>query len=479
MTPAARPPRSLKWRLALWLVVPVLAITPLLGLGLYRLLHGTAMDWLDESLGDTALSLVSLVHGQDGQLSMDVSPATDQALRFDRQDRIFYLALAPGGQPLQGDTSLRILAQADPPLAAGQWRFSTRTLEGEPVRLAQLGAHCGPTSAVCQMFVAETLHKRDSLQRQLLMATGLVLLMLCALLMLAGWGVIWQGLQPVQRLGQEVERRDLDRLDPLDTAVPAELSPLIAAFNRLFTRLSQAAAHQREFLANAAHQLRTPLTALRTEIDLALLEPHDPQLTPLLQRLQRAVDRSARLAHQMLALARAEAETPQSPQALDLRAVVTQVAQDGVTRLPAGPSEPELDFELQPAPVRGQAFLLRELLENLLHNCACYAGEHPQVTVRTGSEGDLAWLEVEDNGPGIPEAERDAALQRFQRGTGARGTGSGLGLAIAHDIARRHGGQLTLLDARQGPGLRVRVTLPLQPTGSTAGPARHGGSHGG
>jgi two-component system sensor histidine kinase TctE len=81
---------------------------------------------------------------EDGQLSMDVSPATDQALRFDRQDRVFYLALAPGGQPLQGDTSLRILAQADPPLAAGHWRFSTRTLEGEPVRLAQLGAHCGP-----------------------------------------------------------------------------------------------------------------------------------------------------------------------------------------------------------------------------------------------------------------------------------------------------------------------------------------------
>ena len=402
MNPAARPPRSLKWRLALWLVVPVLAITPLLGLGLYRLLHGTAMDWLDESLGDTALSLVPLIHTQDGRLSMDVSPATDQALRFDRQDRVFYLALAPDGRPLQGDASLQTLAQADRPLAAGHWRFSPRTLEGEPVRLAQLGAHCGPGSAVCQIFVAETLHKRDSLQRQLLWAMGLVLLMLCILPMLAGWGVIWQGLRPVQRLGQEVEQRDLDRLDPLDTAVPSELSPLIAAFNRLFTRLSRAAATQREFLANAAHQLRTPLTALRTEIDLALLEPHDPQMTPLLQRLQHAVDRSARLAHQMLALARAEAETPQSPQDLDLRAVVTQVAQDWVTRQPTGPSEPELDFELQPAPVRGQAFLLRELLENLIHNAVSYAGAGARITVRCGNSPEGPWLEVEDNGPGIP-----------------------------------------------------------------------------
>jgi two-component system sensor histidine kinase TctE len=407
---------------------------------------------------------------------MDVSPATDQALRFDRQDRVFYLALAPGGQPLQGDTSLRILAQADPPLAAGHWRFSTRTLEGEPVRLAQLGAHCGPNSAVCQMFVAETLHKRDSLQRQLLMATGLVLLMLCALLMLAGWGVIWQGLQPVQRLGQEVERRDLDRLDPLDTAVPAELSPLIAAFNRLFTRLSQAAAHQREFLANAAHQLRTPLTALRTEIDLALLEPHDPQLTPLLQRLQRGGPQRP-AGPPDAGPGPGRGRNPQSPQALDLRAVVTQVAQDWVTRLPAGPSEPELDFELQPARCAARPSAARAAGEpaaqlRLLRRRAPAGHRAHRQRRRSGLAGGGGQRAGHPRGragcrPAALPARHRGPRHRQRPGPGHRPRHRPPPRRPAHPAGRP-----------PGPGLRVRVTLPLLPKEIGTGPARRGG-HGG
>ncbi len=455
-------PLSLKQRLALWLIVPVLLTTPLLGWGLYRLMYDTAMGWLDQSLGDTALSLVPLVHARpDGSLAMEVSAATDQALRFDRQDRVYYLVLGPDGQPLQGDGPLRALPQARQRLPAGGWAFASPQLGSETVRLAHLGSHCGPAQALCQVLVAETLHKRDSLQRQLFIAMGLVIAMLCGLLVLGSWLTIWQGLRPVQRLGQEVERRDLDRLEPLDTAVPSELSPLIAAFNRLFGRLGQAAAAQREFLANAAHQLRTPLTSLRTEIDLALLEPHDPQVDPLLLRLQRSVDRTARLAHQMLSMARAEAEPQTPPRALDLRDVAAQVAEDWVPRMLA--SQREMDFDLQPAPVRGQSFLLRELLENLLHNSANYAGAQAVITVRTGQQGPLAFLEVEDNGPGIPPAERTQALQRFQRGAGAQGQGSGLGLAIATDIAQRHGGRLCLLDPLAGPGLRVRLELPALP----------------
>lgn len=454
---AARKPASLKHRLAAWLVLPVLVAAPLLGYGLYRLMLDAAIGWLDQSLGDTALSLVSLIRERDGQLSMDVSNATDQALRFDRKDRVYFLVLGPGQQALYGDRALLALPGAANPLSAGSWHFSDTRLDHEPLRLARLGAGCGE-GQLCQVLVAETLHKRDGLRSQLLIALGLVIAALGGLLALGGWLAIRQGLRPLEQLGDEIERRDLDRLDPLDPAVPAELSPLIEAFNRLFERLRRTAATQQEFLANAAHQLRTPLTSLRTEIDLALLEPHEPSVEPLLRRLQASVSRSARLAQQMLSIARAEAEPAEPPRVLDLRELAAQVGEDWVPRaLQAGV---DLGFELEPAPVLGQSFLLRELLENLLHNSFSYAGGGARVTVRTGVSGAQAWLEVEDNGPGIPPEERERALQRFQRGAQAQGReGSGLGLAIAQDIALRHGGQLQLLDAA-GHGLRVRLTLP-------------------
>jgi two-component system sensor histidine kinase TctE len=446
---------SLKQRLLAWLMLPVLLAVPLAGWGLYRLMHETALSWLDQALGDTALALASLVRERDGQLGVEVSSATDRALRFDRQDRIYYLVSDPQGQRLMGDAQLASLAPDR--LARGEWSFGDGQLAGEPLRLAALGVDCGRATP-CLVQVAETLHKRDALRRQLLVVVGLGITGLAALLALAVWWATREGLRPLDQLSHELERRNLDRLEPLQPAVAAELRPLIAAFNRLFERLGTAASAQRQFLANAAHQLRTPLTSLRTEIDLALLEPHAPEVEPLLQRLQKSVDRSARLAQQMLSMARAEADAGEPLRALDLREIAAQVAEDWVPRaLAAGL---DLGFELQAAPVLGQGFLLRELLENLLHNSVSYAGERARITVRCGSTDGQAWLEVEDNGPGIAPAERERALQRFQRGSSAQGLGSGLGLAIALDIAGRHGGTLTLADGAQAQGLRVRLSMP-------------------
>lgn len=454
-------PPSLKRRVLLWLMVPVLVVMPLLGLGLYRMLHNAAMGWLDQSLGDTALSLVTLIHERNGQLSMDVSPATDNALRFDRRDHVYYLVLDPQGRMLHGDPQLLPLARVDNKLPNGAWHFGLRQLGHESIRLAEVGTGCGQ-GQLCQVLVAETLHKRDDLKRQLIVSVCMVAVTLSALLAVAGWLAIWRGLSPLQKLRQEIERRDLDRLEPLDAAVPNELGPLISAFNRLFERLRKAAAAQQDFLSTAAHQLRTPLTSLRTEIDLALLEPHDARTEPMLLRLQKSVARSVRLANQMLSMARAEAGLhEQDNQPLDLRDIAAQLAEDWVPR--ALEFDMDLGFELQSAPACGQSFLLRELLENLLHNCVNYAGHGATVTVRTGVEGDKVFLEVEDSGPGIPEAERQHALERFHRGTSNQAQqtpGSGLGLAIANDIARRHDGRLELCDALSGQGLRVRITLP-------------------
>ncbi len=451
-----RPSRlSLKQRLLLWLMVPVLVAVPVAGVVLYRVMHDTAISWLDQSLGDTALAVASLIHDRDGQIYVDVSGPTDSALRFDRTDSVYYLVMDPDGRVLHGDASLKGLKL--PHRAAGEWYFTIATLNDEALRVAVLGSACRFAQS-CQIVVAETLHKRDALQRQLLAVVSLLIGGMAVLLAAAGWWATHQGLRPLAQLSAELERRDLARLEPLAAEVPGELRPLIAAFNRLFERLRRASSAQQDFLANAAHQLRTPLTSLRTDIDLALLEPHDPQVEPLLKRLQKSVDRSARLAQQMLSIARAEAEPTQREVPLDLRDIAAQVAEDWVPR--ALETGMDLGFELSDAPVLGQGFLLRELLENLLHNSLNYAGAAARITVRTGTQDGWAFLEVEDNGPGIAPQDRARALQRFQRGSEAKSTGSGLGLAIAVDIAQRHAGQLALLDATSGQGLRVRLSVP-------------------
>ncbi|WP_457319920.1 sensor histidine kinase [Roseateles sp. P5_E11] len=450
---------SLQRRLFGWLMLPLVLALPVLGTALYEQVRHSAQSWLDEGLEDTALTLAGQIDVRSGEPRIDVSATMDRALRFDRQDDVFYLVLAPRGEVLQGDAGLAELQPRPAPQAAGHSSYGDVRLRGRELRLVQLGHDCG--TGVCQILVAETLHKRDALQSEIGSSVALNGVALALLLALAGWWAIRQGLAPLTGLSAELEHRDLHRLTPLAASLPRELVPLQAAFNRLFERLARAAGAQREFLADAAHQLRTPLTSLQTEIELAMLEPHDQRVDPLLERLRQRVVRSARLAQQLLSLARAEDRSVDVGQRIDLRDIATESGQDWAHRaLPAGV---DLGFELAEAPALGHAFLLRELLENLIHNAVSYAGASARITVRCGSDAAGPWLEVEDNGPGIAPADRPAAMLRFRRGDAATGTGSGLGLAIAADIAARHGGRLELLDAHAGPGLRARLSLPPLP----------------
>jgi two-component system sensor histidine kinase TctE len=240
--------------------------------------------------------------------------------------------------------------------------------------------------------------------------------------------------------------------------------------NRLLERVREGSLAQQAFLADAAHQLRTPLAALKTEAELALAAPHPDELHDSLLRLNAGAERAARLSSQLLALARADsaASAAMPSEALDWKDLAGDGAQDWVPRaLAAGI---DLGFELQSAPVQGRRFLLRELLANLLHNALAYAGRGAQVTVRSYSLAGQAVLEVEDNGPGIAPEERESVFQRFARGAaalpdaaGAAVEGSGLGLAIVRDIAHSHGGQVGIHTPAGGRGVLLRVTLPCAP----------------
>jgi len=463
----ARP--SIRRSLVMWLVLPLALLVPATAFLFYRLALAPALDSLDHALDGTALALEKLVKEDGGLATLAMSPALDSALRADRYDDVHWVALAPDGSVLGGDRELATLG--GPPTAI-DWRFSDAIYNHQPVRVAlhswacvQAGA--GHAAGLCEARVSETLNKRQGVAQQVLAAASSAMLVEALVLAVMGWLAIVRSLKPVESLSKDIEQRSPEHLGPVVRPdIPREVAPLVTALNDLFARVVTASAAEKAFIADAAHQLRTPLTVLRTETELALLESHPPQLEGLLRRLHIATTRAARLANQLLSQARAEHERHNSAmERFDLKQIATEAAEEWVARsMDAGV---DLGFELEGARVDGHGFLLREMLANLLDNAINYAGHGARVTIRTGTSSTSparAILEVEDNGPGIPEWDRERAFERFQRGN-AGGTGSGLGLSIVRDIAGHHGALAELLDGPGGVGLKVRVTFaPVEAT---------------
>ena len=460
MTPARPPqrPGSVRRALLLWLLLPLVVLVPLGAALMYRVSVRPALDSLDRTLSSTAVALANLLESHDGEVTLPLSTQTARALRTDPFDAVYFAVRDPAGRLLAGESELIV---GDVPAAAGAWRFLDATLHGQRVRVAEFGATCGDASAarLCSILVAESVGKRVQAQRAVLAGAGLTALLLASVLVLLGAIAVQRGLRPLQRLREDIEHRSLENLQPFDHAgVPNEVAPIVAALNRLLERLRTASLAQQSFLADAAHQLRTPLATLRTESELALLEDGLQPLNPTLQRIHASAERAARLANQLLALAAADRLQQPKTTVLDLRQICTEAAEDWLR--PSLQSGLDLGFELAPAWVDGHAHLLRELLGNLLHNAIEYAGRGASITVRTVVQGREAVLEVEDDGPGIPERDRDRVWQRFQRGSESTGSGSGLGLAIVRDIARGHGATTSLHAGTGGRGLRVRVAFP-------------------
>lgn len=303
------------------------------------------------------------------------------------------------------------------------------------------------------------------------------------LTLLAAFAIRWavtRALRPLIQLKQAVENRSPSDLSPIDTQFsPEEVRPLVLSLNRLFDLVRAQVESQRRFVADAAHQLRMPLAGLQAQVEAwaqvanARRRTDHPADTPRnpddaitlrveqINRLRNATRRTSQLANQLLALSRADARSvqPQPPQHVDLQNLCETVLQ---AHLDAATTKGmDLGLEAQPAHVMGHEWLLRELLGNLVDNALKYTPPGGTVTLRCGSADGAAFLEVEDDGPGIEEAERPRVLERFYRSPGAQGEGSGLGLAIADEIARVHQGRLELLSGARGRGLRVRLTLPL------------------
>ncbi|MDO9159418.1 MAG: ATP-binding protein, partial [Burkholderiaceae bacterium] len=279
-----------------------------------------------------------------------------------------------------------------------------------------------------------------------------------------------RGIRPLNELEQRIRARKPDDLSPLDESfVPEEVAPLVASINDLLTRLKTSLSNQKRFLADAAHQLKTPLAGLRMQADMAQRETRPEEMHRSLQLIARSSVRATHTVNQLLALARAETTGRTLPTAtIDLARIVTEAVQDSVPR--ALDKQTDLGYD-GPASVPpeclmdGNPTLLGELVRNLVDNAIHYTPRGGVVTARVLVDrfSGVQVLQVEDTGPGIPEGERELVLQPFYRALGTNVDGSGLGLAIVHEIAQQHGASLKMEDCHPGrhpPGLRVSVRFP-------------------
>ena len=445
--------RSLRAHLLRMLLPPIAA---LLGLGAVIAYYPTiepATEAYDQSLVDIGIALGSHIRPADAGFRLELPPAVEQVLRADRYDQIYYRVGGPSGEPIAGDLDL----PAPPELTTGLQYYDTKYRDRK-VRALWMPAQCG--GGTCSVVVAETTVKRTRMAREILLSNVLPEALIALATVLIVWFGVKRGLAPLARLSEEIKERSPLDLHALDAGrAPEETQPLIAALNGLLGELAAANRSQQRFLANAAHQLRTPLAGLQAHTELALSLPMSGECRTQVEQVHEATIRTARLANQLLALARAEPGGHAGPPGrIDLKAMVEGVADEWVHR--ALQRDLDLGFDLQPVSVRGDEFLLREALANLLHNAIEYSPRGARITVRTGTRDGKPFLEVDDEGQGIPASERERVLDRFYRVPGTPGTGSGLGLAIVREIASGHGASIAIGEGSGARGTRVALTFP-------------------
>jgi len=445
--------RRLLFRWLAVLLLLALVVATLFGHAIALRPVTAAYDWV---LVDTAQSLTRLINSRPDINPEALSNSADMLLRTDQFDRIYYSVHDRNGRLIAGD------AQLHPPrsesLEAGELLYDAR-IDGEYVRVAAMRVSLRGVDAIVQ--VAETGVKRSELTKQIL--TGMIMIevmLVVSVIVLVMFGV-GKGLEPLEHLREEIETRSHRDLRPIPPEhAPVEVRPLVTALNELLARLDRTLRSQQQFVANAAHQLRTPLAGLRMQVEYGLGQSDPAEHVRVLRELGLSTERAVRLANQLLTLARAEAGFAQadSMRRIDLREVAGEAAEDW---MPAAIRKKiDLGLELDPAPLRGDFFLLKELLSNLIGNAIAYTSSGGRITVSTASAGGISTLRVEDDGIGIPETLRALVFERFYRVDGAGGEGCGLGLAIVREIAHLHGGKVDIQAPARGSGTIVRLEFP-------------------
>jgi two-component system, OmpR family, sensor kinase len=440
---------SLRARLLAWLLGALLLIGVAGGFVIYRNALAEANAFFDYHLRETALLLRDQAYGFAAPQGLPREvPQYDFVVQVWSLDgRRIYVSQPTAVLPVA--TTLGF-ATVDSP-KAGRWRVFGVVAGGHVIQVAQ------------------ALKVREDRAARLALRTLTPFGVMMPALALLVWWIVGRALQPLGALAGSVRARNPDALEPLPTSgLPEEVQPLVAALNDLLGRLSSTLQHERAFIADAAHELRSPLTALSLQLQALASADTDVGRGEASAQLQAGVARATRLVEQLLTLARHQQPAVAAPRELAL----DDLARDTVTALLPLADSRKIDLGItsaEPATVRGDADALATLLRNLVDNAIRYTPHGGRVDVAVLRQADAARpgpvLEVCDSGPGIPASERDRVFDRFYRAPGTTASGSGIGLSIVKAIAERHGASVELGPGSGGQGLRVRVIFPPPPPG--------------
>lgn len=452
---------TLREKLLRWVLLPMLVLLVLNVALIYKLGHDSADRRHDRFLNDISKILLDQLRTNDGVVEFNLHSGALNLLSADDKDQVYFL--------LQGWQQEFEFGHADLPLPkvriGDRPVYYTATYAGRPVRMmAAIVPETDVHSGKVLVIVAKTLvlHHERAVEWIWRILPEQVLLMLLTVILL--WWGVGRALQPLARLRDEVRRRSSLDLRPLpEEDVVAEVRPLIHGFNELLGRLDASFALKRRFVADAAHQLRTPLTGLKAQAELALSLQNEDEIRHSLEQIRRAADHASHLANQLLLLARSEPGSHDQMRELNLIALAKATTEDWVSA--ALHKNMDLGFECEGGDgrIRGNAILLGEMLNNLLDNAIRYTPAGGRVTTRVSVAGETVMLEVEDDGPGVPEADRERVFERFYRVLGTNQDGCGLGLSIVREIVYQHNARLSLQAGENGVGTLVRVIFSRAP----------------
>ena len=471
--------RSLFGEILDWMLTPLLLLWPISMTLTWLVAQNIAGKPFDRALEYNVQALVKLLVVKNDQVRVNLNAPARDILRADDTDVIYYQVMGTRGEYLSGEHDLPAPPDEERPMD-GEVRLREDVIQGEDVRVAYTWIQVdvkGGSAVLVQ--VAETLKKRKTLATEIVKGTMVPQFVTLPLAVLLVWLALVRGIKPLAQLEKRIRARKPDDMSPLDeSGVPEEVVPLVDSVNDLLSRLKASLSTQKRFLANAAHQLKTPLAGLRMQADLAQRETDADELKKSLKHIGLASIRATHTVNQLLALARTET-TGHSlvKQNIDLVKIVSEVMADSVPRalekkIDLGYDGPEAGTE--PTFMKGNPTLLGELTRNLLDNAINYTPEHGHVTLRVLVDrfSGVLVLIVEDSGPGIPESGRELVFQPFYRALGTNVDGSGLGLAIVMEIVQQHGATINVEDANlpghpQSPGARFTVRFVGMPRPAT------------
>jgi len=457
---------SLRRTLLTNLVAPAVVLAVVLGIGGMVLIRRVVETAHDRLLDGSVLAIAERVGVEDGELTVDLPQVALGMLESQSHDSIYYSVTYLGelitgykDLPLSGFDRLR----------AGETGHRDGAYRGKPVRIGVQARQVYGRPGLVLVAVAETVLARRAVEREMLIGLAALEAGLIGLIACLGWYAVDRGLRPLGELKQEIDARGIQggpNLSPLDLSrVPQEALAPALAVNSLLQRLDLAIELVRRFTADASHQMRTPLAILRTHLDLVRrLGPDTPAGQSALNEVDNAINRLERLLRQLVTLARADEQNIAQPlvENVDLSEIAFNVLSERAPQAFARDIDVQFDRFDGPAVVAGNSVLIGELLANLIDNAIRYNRPGGMVLVRTIVDATIARVEVEDTGPGIPEAHLARVFERFYRIPMTNGPeGSGLGLAIVKALSDRLGAEIVLFPGPGGRGLRVSASFPL------------------